>query len=327
MNYLVYKLSFLTPVHIGHSEGTSGLESSMISIRSDTLFSALFIEALKKNMNELLFDAVINDKLIFSDLFPYSDKDLFLPKPLLKPSGDKHDELSSDRKKMKKLKFIHACSFDKYIGYILDKVDYSPDDSASDLKSVADISIKTQVSLKGLEESAPYRVGITTFRENCGLYLLCGFEDDGRRELFEGLLESLSYSGIGGKRSSGLGKFEIISVSSPDNPPKESKSTYDTISRLINSTSKVSVLLNTALPSNDELKVALEGARYKLIRRGGFVQSSDYAPTFRKKTDLYVFESGSCFDSRFKGSIPDISSNGSHPVFRMLKPFFGGIDL
>ena len=65
---------------------------------------------------------------------------------------------------------------------------------------------------------------------------------------------------------------------------------------------------------SDEL---LRHAHYKLIKRGGFVQSATYALTQRKKRDMWVFESGSVFSQKFEGSIFDVNDmQGSHPVYR-----------
>ena len=66
MNYAILKFHFSTAVHFG--DGV--LNSSVTSFMADTLFSSLFIESLKMNMNQQLLDYVDSGKLLFSDSFP-----------------------------------------------------------------------------------------------------------------------------------------------------------------------------------------------------------------------------------------------------------------
>ena len=78
------------------------------------------------------------------------------------------------------------------------------------------------------------------------------------------------------------------------------------------------MLLSSALPREDELTDALlEGARYHLVRKGGFVQSASHAPTPRKKRSLCLFSSGSVFEGCFEGDVLDVNATlGAHPVYR-----------
>ena len=47
--------------------------------------------------------------------------------------------------------------------------------------------------------------------------------------------------------------------------------------------------ISMCMPSDDELSSVLDGAVYKLTKRGGFVQSSTYSDTQLKKREfLYV---------------------------------------
>ena len=76
MTTKVFKLSFKTPVHFGKKR----LSDGEMTITSDTLFSALFIEALQLGIET---DWLLND-LIISDTFPYENEIYYLPKPLIK---------------------------------------------------------------------------------------------------------------------------------------------------------------------------------------------------------------------------------------------------
>ena len=130
----------------------------------------------------------------------------------------------------------------------------------------------------------------------------------------ETLLEALSYTGIGGKKSSGMGKFVLKYGKMPDDYIK-----------YMGKKSDKNILLSVALPKEEELSVVLEGASYQLEKRTGFVASTGYADEWRKKKELYVFSAGSCFEKSFAGDIYDVSDGGNHPVYRYAKALFMGV--
>ena len=173
---------------------------------------------------------------------------------------------------------------------------------------------QSMVNVRNNEETLPYRVGIFYFLENCGLYIIVAYESESEKTLAENLLEGLSYTGIGGKKSVGLGKFNLLRG-------KMSKCMQEHLER----DSNKKILLSVALPRDEELECALNGASYQLSKRSGFVASSDYADEWRKKKELFVFVSGSCFEQLFEGDVYDVSDGGSHPVYRYAKSLFMGV--
>lgn len=68
--------------------------------------------------------------------------------------------------------------------------------------------MRVSVGISGNEDPEPYRVNAFYFNDGNGLYIIVGFQDEKVKNLFEELLESLSYTGVGGKKSTGLGRFE-----------------------------------------------------------------------------------------------------------------------
>ena len=56
MNYSLYKLNFKTAVHIGNSDGGVSLDDGEMTIKSDTLFSALCCEAVKNKTIDKLYE-------------------------------------------------------------------------------------------------------------------------------------------------------------------------------------------------------------------------------------------------------------------------------
>lgn len=302
MQYSIYKLEFQTGVHFG----TGMLNESAYTFQADQLFSALYIEALKMNCEKELFDCVKNGKLLFSDAFPYFGQQYMIPKPMLYVEP-KVKGISEQKKKYKKIQFIPVEQLEDFL-------DGTMDLDGEIFKGYGTYMQQSMVNVRNNEETLPYRVGTFYFLENCGLYIIVAYERESEKTLAENLLEGLSYTGIGGKKSVGLGKFNLLRG-------KMSKCMQEHLRR----DSNKKILLSVALPRDEELECALNGASYQLSKRSGFVASSDYADEWRKKKELFVFVSGSCFEQLFEGDVYDVSDGGSHPVYRYAKSLFMGV--
>lgn len=299
----MYRLEFPHGVHFGKNS----LDSAEYTFAADTLFSALCQEAVKDSTEklEVLCRYVKENKLCFSDSFPYMRERYYLPKPLLRVENTEQTGNSVIKKAFKKLKYIPSDLFDAYL-----KGSF-PIEQAGNLDELGSSVLKVSASVRGEEETKPYRVGIFYYNENCGLYFIAGYEDKAAAEFLEELLKRLSFSGIGGKRMAGLGRFEVSSKEVPE-----------AIRKRIVAEGKRLMTLSVSLPAEDELEQALEHADYLLEKRSGFVASENYAAEQVRKKDLYVFAAGSCFDTAFEGNIYDVSANGAHPVYRYAKPMF-----
>ena len=309
MKYKIYKLRFIAPVHFGKNS----LSDSEYTICSDTFFSALCSEAVNSDQSNLdsFVNAVRNGSIKISDAFPYIDDECFLPKPYVfieqTADGD-----SITRKAYKALKYIPMRDYDSFL-----KGDYDVF-SAKSMRNLGVSSVKVSASIRNDEdETLPYEVGTFSFNDNCGLYIIVGCEDDECELLLDTLMMSLSHSGIGGKRSSGYGRFAY------------DKSNVDEwLMNHIFSSEGILMLINTAFPQESEIEEVLDGANYSLIKRSGFVASMNYADSWRRKKDVVMFKSGSTFRKMFEGDIYDVSTDvGSHPVYRYGKPFFMRIDV
>ena len=310
MDYKIYKLHFSTPVHFGKK----ALSDAEYSICSDTLFSALCSEAVcagKSAITDLVNKTTLGN-IQFSDALPYIEEKYLLPKPYIFVERKQEVDSSVIRKAFKNLKYISSADYDDYLNGSFDVM------SATSIGELGVSALKISVSLRNEEqESMPYEVGTFTFNSNCGLYIIAGFEDAECESLFDTLLQSLSSSGLGGKRSSGYGRFSF---------EKEMPDAWF-VEKLTGDVSSC-MLINTALPKEDELESALIGARYSLIKRSGFVASTTYADSWQRKRDLVMFKAGSCFAKGFEGDIYDVSTDaGSHPVYRCGKPMFMRINL
>lgn len=304
MEYSIYKLEFQTGVHFG----TGMLNESAYTFCADQLFSALYIEALKMDCAKEFYEKVKSGALLFSDAFPYMGQTYMIPKPMIYVET-KEQGISEQKKLYKKMKFISVDNLDGFLKGTFEITE-------NPMRNYGDFFQKKSAKVRNEGETEPYQVGIYYYSEGCGLYLILAYKGEEEKWLAEDLLESLSYTGIGGKKTTGLGKFIFKSAKMPE-----------MLHAYLESKSKKKILLSTALPKDEELESALENASYQLEKRSGFIASSTYAEEWRKKKDLYVFAAGSCFDNTFEGDIYDVSDGGKHSVYRYAKPLFLGVSI
>lgn len=303
MQYRVYKMIFKTAVHFGN--GT--LESGNMTFYADTYFSALCQEAVKQDISVLnrLVAMVKEDQLRFSDALPFTEDGLFLPKPMMRIQREEESASSVIKKAYKKLKYIPVNSFESYLK---GEYDVLLMENASGFGMQ---ETKISVSIRGREQSEPYRVGEYYFHDGNGLYILVAYETEEAIQLVEQLFECLMYSGIGGKRAAGYGRFDLKIAKVPESLRK----------RLVSDGEKY-MSLSVSLPREEELEKVIPDAEYTLCKRSGFVSSETYAEEQMRKRDLYVMKAGSCFRSKFMGDVYDVSVGGKHEVYRYAKPLF-----
>lgn len=295
-NTIIFR--FNRPVHFGTgrlSDGGHGFDAG-------TLFSALYLEALRAGCADELLEAARTGSFSISDAFPYIGEIFYLPRPMLTSELSEEEgepPLARDTRRRKAMKKLEYLSCEHYGAYLSGELDPVKELEGFDLGVGA---VRTRVNLERREsgDAEPYHVGSFSFRPGTGLYVLHEGDYDIRP-----LLGQLSYAGIGGKRTSGYGRFEY--AIEPIDPREQ-----------IAARSARCVLLSTAIPRDDELTdELLAGARYRLVRKGGFVQSASHSASPQKKRDVYAFAPGSVFERRFEGGIVDVNATpGAHPVYR-----------
>lgn len=312
MKFKCYELAFSTAMHFGKKD----LDDAEYVLYADTIFSAICHEALNIGGTDLvdkLADMVKNSRFRLSDAFPYGTVDekkkYYIPRPMLELDiADKGD--SSAKKTLKKLKYI---PWDKLQDYLSGDMDI---ETEADIlkKNMGRRDIRTMASVKEADDVKSYSVGSYRFSPGWGLYLTIGYENEDDLCIVEDLLTGPGYNGIGGKRSSGFGRFELRNASVTD----------EILSYLTAETDKngTYMTVSLSLPEREQLEDVLKDSRYGLIRRGGFISSSTYAARQVKKKESYMFRSGSVFNKTFNGELLDVSSKGSHPVWRYAKPLF-----
>lgn len=294
----VVKLNFTAPVHFGSKR----LVDSNITFCSDTLFSAIFQEGIQLGINV----ENIKNSIVLSDAFPFQDDNFYLPKPLVRIKAEIQDDKAY--KAFKKLKYL---PFQMYNDYLQGLFTSQQARELTENFLMGNSEVITKVSLQQQEKDAsrdsePYSVGIFKFNNNCGLYFFVETEDDILQDILK-ILDSLQYSGLGGKRFSGYGRFTY------------SCEEYAEFSQLLQQKGNIYILLSTAMAEIKELPDSMKEARYLLKKRTGFVQSTNFSDNLVKKKDFYSFASGSTFKTPFEGKIFEVGENGRHPVYRYAK--------
>lgn len=307
MKYKIFKLNFTGAVHFG--EG--GLTTSADTLMADTIFAALCAEAAAQGggLLDKLTDSTSSGKLLLSDGLPFIGKTLYVPKPVMEIRGRQEGD-SALKKALKKLRYI---PIDKLNTYLCGELDI-----AAEAKKFHDgfslSGLLEKVTVPRDEVTRPYAVAVKRFRKGSGLYMCTGYEDEEILDLFSELLETLSYSGIGGERSSGLGRFELTVAGG------------DVLTAMLQDHNAPKYMsLSVSLPAEEEMDEVISDADFLTVKRSGWVSSLSYADSLQKKRDLYMLAAGSVFSRRFSGGIFDVGDGGRHPVYRYGKPMLMGI--
>ena len=294
MTYKMYIMNF----HTAHF-GAGSLDSSKMTFAADRLFSALVLEAKKMGKMEEFVSIAGQDDFALTDAFPYQSGP-FLPKPIGFPKFEQPDlttdvkEVRRQAKMAKKLQFIPLDKFDSYVnGTLFKDADHA----------VTNIVTKNQPHVDG----NLFQVSTVRFRDESCLYVIAK-----ESELLNELMTSLQYTGIGGKRSSGYGQFDLTILDLPDSFKN----------RLTKAHQEPVMTLTTSLPVEKELEYAMETGSYLLSKSSGFAFSTETKENYRKQ-DLYKFASGSTFSETYTGQIVDVRPlDFPHEVLNYAKPLF-----
>ncbi len=230
---------------------------------------------------------------------------LYIPKPAVRVQTEQEGN-SALKKHFKKLKYI---PWEKLAAYLQGEIDPAAENQR--FRQLGQQEMRTLAAGRNKAEAEPFFVGTYRFHKGSGLYIIAGFAAAEIKQQFEQLLQGVAISGIGGKRSAGLGKFKVKAA--------------DFAAEELNVKAGVEPFymnLSVAMAVEPELAEALQGASYTLVKRSGFVASATYAPENRRKRDFYAFQSGSCFKRPFAGDVFDVAGNGRHRVYRYAKPLF-----
>lgn len=328
MRYEIILFRFTSPVHFGDAAEGGDLGEILSYCRADTFFSALCREAadISQELLACVVEGVQRGKLRFSDLFPWkkgtSCYELYLPRPVMNLphteqaktlSYEEVREQSGERKKYKKRSFIRASEMGSYLQER--NISAQPDFGKEELR--------TQYNAR---EKRPYGIGAYHFMPDAGLYLILSGDEE-LAEKLEPLIKLLGMAGIGGKRSSGFGKYifedDPLDLSDENTYGGDDVSLYK---MLCAGHSNCYMALSSFLPEKLEVGDMSSGTG-KIIKRGGFAWSREMTGP-AKVSSVYMMASGSCFSKRLEGRIADVN-NGSvpHPVYKYGKGLFVGLPL
>ncbi len=324
-------------VHFGGYDDQLGLDGALPHLLADTLFSAIchgWQQCYGTSQLEALLADFLSDTPPWrmSDGFPYevgaNGAIAYLPKPTgTFPSAIELDEPpSSDsvtKKKLKRLRFLRAKDIAPFLHRQFDtaQLDYYHD-------LWTDEAAAHVVVNRGIEETKPYRVQYLRFKECAGLWVVLAMSKPGVAYLSR-LKEVLGMigetTGIGGRKSTGAGRFTVtwsdeepVAKAILDNLNSHSLSFQPDETRF-------QLLLSITNPNSTEvLKLKQPGeAMYQLIHRRGFHYSTDPRwPGLLKKKPVAMLMAGSLVKGGLQGRLLDVTptprSNWQppHPLYR-----------
>ncbi len=134
------------------------------------------------------------------------------------------------------------------------------------------------------------------------------FSESGQDKKLHALLEGLGVTGIGGRVSTGYGKFHVVQKLCL-NTPSDAQTKW--LRRALSANRAPYLLLTTSLPQADELDSALKDASFQLVRRSGFM-ASDCVETPLKKKTQYALAAGSVLRHSYQGALYDVSLTDAH---------------
>ncbi|MBS5594751.1 MAG: type III-A CRISPR-associated RAMP protein Csm4 [Clostridiales bacterium] len=305
---LIYKLEFPKGVHLGDRK----LSDANMTLRADTIFSALCHQAIEQDSHgiEHLLE-LINQGLRLSDAFPYYQEELFLPKPML--AFHKEDADSSQKKLFKSINYIALSDWDSFL-----KGDGVPEKLKEAVSRLDHTTVYTKIMHDPTGAHDIYNIGVRYFPKEAGLYFILQCPSEAVDQMDE-LLYALSFSGIGGKRKVGFGRFELLEAEGP---------ACDLLKKYLEGEWPAYMSLSIGLPQPKEGASIEDALGYQVIRRGGFIASPAVDQTgARRKRDLFMIKSGSVFKTTFSGDVYDVSDGYAHPVYQYGMPIFLGVNI
>lgn len=334
MRYFLYPLRFSAPVHFGTAECGGGLEHTRFTLPADTFFSALLSELYHAKENayaDTLLQKVEAGHLRCSDLLPWREAAtgewcFYLPRPIL-PMMQAADtdsvslsyraacEETAAWKQQKRLAYIRASRMTEYLANVRAGRPFLSEDS------FGQEVLRQRVNCREIE-ALPYFVASFTFAESAGLYLLLAAEQAEDADFFADILTFVGHSGLGGKRSSGYGKFQLaddcLELDGAGIYGADDAALYTLLTQ---EQASWQMALSSVLPAEEDLLAVCRG-NYHLRRVGGFVTD---AAVPGKKDSICLLESGSCFQQRIPGQMTNLGTYDGHPILRYGYGLYAGI--
>lgn len=330
MKYYILQFKFLTPVHFGTAENKKSGNLQSFNCCADTFFSALVTEtaALDGELCSRFIEAVQKGRLLFSDFLPYysgAEEELYVPVPY--HCKEKLNPLDLQLSFKELCLQYEALRDHENMAYIRVSGIY---DYLHPYESTAKEQEKHDFGWSGVQRRLDFRnggrayyVSNYTFAEGAGLYCIVGLDDE---TLLEGLVkavELLGLGGIGGRRSSGFGKFVLKGT--PQLLSEDCGGDAGMLKVLLeNKTSSLQMSLSVLCPVQEQIATVKKGA-FSLLKRSGFVYNQN-SQNFEKRSSVYMLKAGSCFPERVEGRLLEFTALGAqHAVYRYGKAVYMGL--
>ena len=321
----VIYFEFNQPLHISNARADYGISERII--HSDTLYAAIMQSWAILGKSEW-----INEKPDFtlSSLFPFTTnkatKVHFFAKPFFQANTEKTQERSEDAKKFKKIKYVDAFHFERYLnkqiissGTDSVKGSYQTNEAIDKDFLTSDIQPRIKRPRNEQEDSVPFYTERLFFKEGSGMFCFVQYDDELAKKRVKVALELLADNGIGTDRAVGNGRFKLD---------------FGQISLELADNTEFAMNMSLFCPeSKIDLQEMLSdsNARYDMIKRGGWI--SEPHNTYRKRS-VYMFREGSLFripnkNAFSKGNTINLQPDNSilpqkieNPIWRVGKALF-----
>ena len=192
----------------------------------------------------------------------------------------------------------------------------------ADAAAFGEEGLTVRVNMRG-EESLPYMVGRFTFAAGAGLYGIVRLAEDAAASRLERLLMMLGFSGIGGQRTSGCGKFTLLDGLQRLTTDAGSADARALAGMLDDEGAAWQMAVSLLLPGQEDIAAVKDG-QYLLQKRSGFI-SLPADGMAQKKDSLYMLAAGSCLKKRIAGEFVSCSRGAGHEVWRCGRGMYVGL--
>ena len=330
----IVKLRFRSAIHLGANVSGIGIEDSQLIAHSDTLFSCLinsYVQLHSGNPSAVkeLLEPFREGKPPFriTSAFPFettynSGIVYYLPKPLVDPPKFTRRAKQKYGKLVRNTQFVQITAFQNWL--IGNRVDLNALDSQN-VGAFCTSEIRPQHARDRLTNATNiYHEGLTHFHHGAGLYFLVELNNMHLNE-FKAMLKQAGMNGLGGRRSSGKGVFEVTYKKDPDETISDLDDNWKNLFRLPDQNGFIN--LSLYLPEPDTC-ANLDPVAYQLVPRKGWCYSS-VTPTQMKRQTVTMFGEGSIFPNEPKGILADVTpdKSGQSPGFTTHKIYRYGIPI
>lgn len=315
MNTYIAKLEFSSPLATGR--GDLWPEGRPL-LGSDTLFSALchgwaalYGEADLTKRLQAFADAPV---FLVSSLYVYSAETYYLPVPLVRPADPPAMKYVA---RLRRLDWLPLAEFRTWVqGGSVQWPKLLAAEPLGYMRTHAVVARSRIAQDRRLNRAAAFGQTCVEFAAQCGGYVIVQTASDDVANRLGRCLTLLGESGIGGRRSTGMGQF---TVATGGLVPAANE--WDFLSA---GSSGWGVTLSLYAPTPEEAgKVAQAGA-YGLCERRGWALAGTPRPA-AKKAALVMVREGSVAALPCRGRLVDVTpqawrGDGGHPVWRCGMP-------